>query len=76
MNKILAFFDSMLKSPDGDISYKRVIGTLGFLVIAISLVISVLSKRTITPSPELINSLEYITISCIFGTAIEKFKKG
>lgn len=75
MKRILDFLDSMFRSPDGDVSMKRTIGMLGFLILAISLFISVLSKRVLTPSQELISAVEYITISCIFGTVVEKFKK-
>jgi hypothetical protein len=76
MKRIIEFLDSMFRSPDGDVSIKRMLGMLGFWILAISLFISVLSHRVLTPSIELISAVEYITISCIFGTVIEKFKKG
>jgi hypothetical protein len=38
-------------------------------------VINSFSPRDISPSKELVEAVEYITIAMFFGTAIEKFAK-
>lgn len=60
----------MLSSGDG-VSHKRVLGTIGFLALVVTLVIN--SFYELNPSPELISAVEYLVISTIFGTVIEKF---
>jgi hypothetical protein len=58
-----------------DVSSKRVIGTLGAIVLFSTMVINSFSPRDISPSKELVEAVEYITIAMFFGTAIEKFAK-
>jgi hypothetical protein len=58
-----------------DVSSKRVIGVLGALVLFTTMVINSFSPRDISPSKELVEAVEYITIAMFFGTAIEKFAK-
>lgn len=58
-----------------DVSSKRVIGTLGAIVLFTTMVINSFSLRDIAPSKELVEAVEYITIAMFFGTAIEKFAK-
>lgn len=64
------FLKQMLSSGDG-VSHKRVLGTIGFLALVVTLVVN--SFYELNPSPELISAVEYLVISTIFGTVIEKF---
>ena len=66
------FINSVL-SEDGDKSSKRVIGVLGFLILAAALILQIIVKFP-EPADNLVSAIEYITIACIFGTVIEKFK--
>jgi len=66
------FINSVL-SEDGDNSSKRVIGVLGFIILAIALILQIILKFP-APADNLVSAIEYITIACIFGTVIEKFK--
>lgn len=66
------FINSVL-SEDGDKSSKRVIGVLGFIILAIALILQIVVKFE-APADNLVSAIEYITIACIFGTVIEKFK--
>jgi hypothetical protein len=58
-----------------EVSSKRVIGTIGAVVLFTAMVINSFSPRDISPSKELVEAVEYITIAMFFGTAIEKFAK-
>jgi len=58
-----------------EVSSKRVIGTIGAVVLFTTMVINSFSPRDISPSKELVEAVEYITIAMFFGTAIEKFAK-
>lgn len=58
-----------------EVSSKRVIGTLGALVLFSTMVANSFSPKDISPSKELVEAVEYITIAMFFGTAIEKFAK-
>ena len=64
------FIKQMLSSGDG-VSHKRVLGTIGFLALVATLIVN--SFYELQPSPELISAVEYLVISTIFGTVIEKF---
>lgn len=64
------FLKQMLSSGDG-VSHKRVLGTIGFLALVVTLVVN--SFYELNPSSELISAVEYLVISTIFGTVIEKF---
>lgn len=66
------FVNSVL-SEDGDKSSKRVIGVLGFIILAVALILQIIVKFE-APADNLVSAIEYITIACIFGTVIEKFK--
>lgn len=65
------FLVNMLSSPRGEVSTKRVIGFLGFLVLAALTIIS--SYQAIEPNKELLECVKYITMTAIFGNTIEKF---
>ena len=55
-------------SNDQGTSHKRVLGTLGFVCL---LVFLFTCKETV--KAEAISAVEFITISAIFGTVVEKF---
>lgn len=61
------FIKSMFVA-DGGTSHKRVLGTLGFLAL---LVFLFTCKESV--KPEAVSAIEFITISAIFGTVVEKF---
>lgn len=63
----MSFIKSMFVA-DGGTSHKRVLGTLGFLCL---LVFLFTCKESV--KPEAISAVEFITISAIFGTVVEKF---
>ena len=68
------FFINVLSTGNNEsISHKRLIGLLGFLFLTASMFISVVSKRTLTPSPDLIEAVKYITVAALFGNTLEKF---
>ena len=57
-----------------DTSIKRVIAFLGFLFLAITMLINSFSKEEFKPDPNLINAVLTITVFCIGGNVVEKFK--
>jgi len=61
----------MLSSDTGEVSTKRVIGFVGFLVLSALTIIS--SYHKIEPNKELLDCVKYITMTAIFGNTIEKF---
>jgi hypothetical protein len=65
------FLVNMLSSPGGEVSSKRVIGFMGFLVLSALTIIS--SYQAIEPNKELLECVKYITMTAIFGNTIEKF---
>lgn len=65
----------MLSSESGRISHKRVLGTIGFVSLIATMFANSLTKLENAPSPELINAVEYLTMSTVFGSVIEKFTK-
>ena len=65
------FLVNMLSSPGGEVSSKRVIGFLGFLVLSALTIIS--SYQAIEPNKELLECVKYITMTAIFGNTIEKY---
>lgn len=70
------FLKSMLSDcHSGEVSSKRVIGFIGFFALLLIMFINALYSKSITPSKELIDSIEYIVIAALFSTSIEKFAK-
>lgn len=67
------FLLKMLSSSNGNISSKRVIGFAGFIFLTGSMLVSIFSKREITPAPELVDAVTYITMAALFGNTVEKF---
>ena len=68
----------MLSEAEGVISSKRVIGLLGFLTLAITMIMNSFTDMSIAPSKELVEAVEFITIGALFGTSLDKImgKKG
>ena len=67
------FFKQMLSEASGVISSKRVIGFLGFMALAITMICNSFTTLDIAPAPELVSAVEYITIGALFGTSLDKF---
>ena len=67
------FFKQMFAGKGGDVSHKRVLGTIGFLALVSTMVANSFSNVDIAPSPELVSAVEYLVISTIFGSVVEKF---
>lgn len=61
-------------SGESGVSHKRVLGTIGFFAIVITMLIN--SFYELNPSPELISAVEYLVMSTVFGSVIEKFTNG
>ena len=72
MKNILSFFKSMLSEVEGVISSKRVIGFLGFLVLAVTMIMNSFTDISVAPSKELVEAVEFITIGALFGTSLDK----
>jgi hypothetical protein len=70
-----SFVTNMFKGNEGEVSHKRVLGTFGFMVMTITMSINALYPKELTPSTELIQAVEWLTISALFGTVVEKFAK-
>lgn len=71
MNK---FIKSMLSdSKSGEVSSKRVVGFVGFLFLAITMVVNSFFSEEIAPSKELVSAVEFIVIASLFGTSIDRF---
>ena len=69
------FIVDMFKGNEGEVSHKRVLGTFGFVVLTFTMSINALYPKELTPSAELIQAVEWLTISALFGTVVEKFAK-
>jgi len=69
---MIKFVVSMLSEREGEISSKRVIGFLGFLSLAVTMIMNSFFDVNIAPAPELVTAVEYITIGALFGTSLDK----
>jgi len=72
MKNILSFFKSMLSEAEGVISSKRVIGFLGFLCLAVTMIMNSFTDVSVAPSKDLVSAVEFITIGALFGTSLDK----
>ena len=72
---MIKFVSNMFKGNEGEVSHKRVLGTFGFVVMTVTMSINALYPKELTPSTELIQAVEWLTISALFGTVVEKFAK-
>jgi hypothetical protein len=57
----------------GDTSIKRVIAFLGFLFIAVTMLLNSYSHESIKPSSDLVDAVKVIVLVCIGGNVVEKF---
>lgn len=57
----------------GDTSIKRVIAFLGFLFIAVTMLLNSYSHTDIKPSTDLVDAVKVIVLVCIGGNVAEKF---
>jgi hypothetical protein len=69
------FIKEMLSGESGSISHKRILGSFGFVVMTVTMSVNALYPKEVLPSPELIQAVEWLTMSALFGTVIEKFAK-
>lgn len=56
----------------GDTSIKRVIAFLGFLFIAITMLLNSYEHKDIEPSADLVDAVKVIVLVCIGGNVAEK----
>jgi hypothetical protein len=57
----------------GDTSMKRVIAFLGFLFIAVTMLLNSYEHEDIKPSTDLVDAVKVIVLVCIGGNVVEKF---
>ena len=57
----------------GDTSIKRVIAFLGFLFIAVTMLLNSYSHESIKPSADLVDAVKVIVLVCIGGNVVEKY---
>jgi hypothetical protein len=57
----------------GDTSIKRVIAFVGFLFIAITMLLNSYQHESIKPSEDLVEAVKTIVLVCIGGNVVEKF---
>ena len=57
----------------GDTSIKRVIAFLGFLFIAVTMLLNSYQHESIRPSEDLVDAVKIIVLVCIGGNVAEKF---
>ena len=70
------FIKSMLSDcRSGEVSIKRVIGFAGFVALLVIMFINALYSKSVSPSRELIDAIQYIVIAALFGTSVDKFAK-
>ena len=76
MSKKKGFIKSMLTDcKSGEVSSKGVIGFIGFLSLLTIMFINALYSKSVAPSTQLIDAIEYIVIAALFSTSVEKFAK-
>jgi hypothetical protein len=57
----------------GDTSIKRVIAFLGFLFLAVTMLLNSYQHESIKPSEDLVDAVKVIVLVCIGGNVAEKF---
>lgn len=70
-----SFFIKMWSDDKGLLSHKRILGSFGFVMLTLTMSANALYPKELTPSTELITAVEWLTISSLFGTVVEKFAK-
>ena len=69
----MKFLKEMFSGKRGEVSHKRVLGTIGFVALVATMVANSFYHKDIAPSAELVSAVEYLVIATIFGSVIEKF---
>jgi len=64
------FIKDMFSGESG-VSHKRVLGSIGFLALVFTMVVN--SFYELNPSSELVAAVEYLVMSTVFGSVLEKF---
>jgi len=64
------FIKEMFSSKEG-VSHKRVLGSIGFLALVFVLIAN--SFYELNPDPEVVHAVEYLVMSTVFGSVLEKF---
>lgn len=67
------FIKDMFSGGDG-VSHKRVLGFIGFIALVLVLLVS--SFYELKPDPEIVHAVEYLVMSTVFGSVLEKFTNG
>ena len=63
----------MFSNKSGEVSHKRILGTIGFIALVATMVANSFYHKDIAPRAELVTAVEYLVISSIFGPVVEKF---
>jgi len=71
----MKFFQEIFKGVKNEYSHKRFIGIIGAFVLFGTMVYNNIYPKSISPDAELIQAVEFVVITCIGSTAIEKFAK-
>lgn len=69
---IIKWLEQAYRSPDGDASIKRILGSLCILSLIIAMFIGGFYIN-VHFDPNLISAITWIGASCILGTVVEKF---
>jgi hypothetical protein len=67
---MMQFIKEMFSSKEG-VSHKRVLGSIGFLALVFVLIAN--SFYELNPDPEVVHAVEYLVMSTVFGSVLEKF---
>ena len=67
------FIKDMFSSKEG-VSHKRLLGSIGFLALVFALMAN--SFYEFNPDPEIVHAVEYLVMSTVFGSVLEKFTNG
>jgi hypothetical protein len=65
----------IITDDNGIVSHKRILGIIGFLSLTGAMLYNSIYPKEFTPSPELVEAMEWLTMSAMFGTVLEKFSK-
>jgi hypothetical protein len=66
------FFKSMLSDEKGFISSKRFVGILCAICLCFVMIVSAVSKRTITPPDIIVESLTALSFGCLGLSSVDK----
>jgi hypothetical protein len=69
----MKFIQEIFKGVKNEYSHKRFIAIVGAFVLFSTMVYNNIYPKSILPSTDLIQAVEYVVIVCIGSTAAEKF---